>query len=169
MASAYSATVVVAAVLIVGAASAFAHQVFTRRRGRTVGVMCAFGLLALFAANRWTVDFVSPADGLEPGWLDPARVTMTMTPVQANLGRGTPGAQQWLVRATYAFAGAPPGVALVPIGLKSSRGVAGRDAVRRLLLAASQMPCRGGSGGCSGRRRCTARSRSKRSSVACGC
>jgi hypothetical protein len=136
MASAYSATVVGAAVLIVGAALAFAHQVFTRRRGRTVGVMCAFGLLTLLVANRWTVDFVSPADGLEPGWLDPARVTMTMTPVQANLGRGTPGAQQWLVRATYAFAGAPPGIALVPIGLNAAAVLA--DGTREALAVGGE-------------------------------
>jgi ABC-type transport system involved in multi-copper enzyme maturation permease subunit len=135
MASAYSATVVVAGVLIVGASAAFAHQGFTRRRGRTVGVMCAVGLLGLFAANWWTVDFVSPREGLEPGWLDPSRVTMTMTPVEAALGRGTPDSQQWRIRATYAFAGAPPSVVLTPISLNAAAVLA--DGTREALVVSS--------------------------------
>jgi hypothetical protein len=134
MTSAYSATIVVAAVLIAGAATAYTHQVFTRRRGRTVGVMCTFGLLTLLAANRWTVDFVSRAEGLEPGWLDPSRVTMTMTPVQADVGPGAPNAQQRLIRATSAFAGAPFGVALAPIDLKSAAVLP--DGTREVLVSA---------------------------------
>jgi hypothetical protein len=116
----YTAAAVVALVLIVGAIAAFAHQVLTRGRARTAGLLSAVGVLAILAANRWTADFVSPAESLEPDWLDPALVTMTMTPVQADLGRGTPDAQQRLVRATYVFAGAPPGIALLPIGLRSA-------------------------------------------------
>ncbi len=118
VASAYSATIVVAALLIAGSTAAFAHQVLTRRRWPTAALICATGLVAQAAANWWTPDFVSRA-GLEAGWLDPARVTMTMTPVGVNTSRGTPGARQWLVQATYAFAGAPPNVALAPIGLRA--------------------------------------------------
>jgi hypothetical protein len=118
--AAYAATAVFIVVLIVGATAAFAHQVLTRRRARSAGVMAAAGLIAIVAANRWTVDFISTAKGLEPGWLDPSRVTMTLTPAGADLTPGTPGTQQWLVQASYAVAGAPPGVALVPVGLKSA-------------------------------------------------
>ncbi len=107
MESAYAATAVAALVLIVGATAAFAHQVLSRRRARSAGVMAAVGILAIFAANRWTVDFLSAAEGLEPGWLDPARVTMTLTPVRADLSPGTPGAQQWLVRAIVCDSRAP--------------------------------------------------------------
>lgn len=120
VASAYSATIVVAGVLIVGASAAFAHQVFTRRRLRSVSVMCGIGLLALLASNRWTTTVVSEDGTLEAGWLDPSRVTMTITPVEAALGRGTPGSQQWRIRATYAFAGVARHVRLSPIGLNSA-------------------------------------------------
>jgi hypothetical protein len=133
MEAAYTATAVVAIILIVGAIAAFAHQVLTRHRARTAGLLSAVGILAVFAANRWTLDFVSPAEGLEPGWLDPARVTMTMTPVQTDLGPGTPDAQQRLIRATYAFAGAPAGVALAPIGLKST--AVSSDGTREVLAS----------------------------------
>jgi hypothetical protein len=112
MASAYSATIVVAAVLIAGSAAAFAHQVFTRRRGRTAVLACAVGLLAAFAANWWTTDFVSPR-GLETGWLDAGRVTMTLTPLPAAASR--PG----LVRAAYTFTGTPPDVVLTPLDVRS--------------------------------------------------
>jgi hypothetical protein len=118
--AAYTASAVFVVVLIIGALAAFAHQVLTRRRARSAGVMAAVGILAVVVASRWTVDVVAPAEGLEPGWLDPSRVAMTMAPVRADLSPGTPGTQQWLVRASYAFTGAPPDVALVPIGLKSA-------------------------------------------------
>jgi hypothetical protein len=133
MDAAYTAAAVVAIVLIVGAIAVFAHQVLTRHRARTAGLLSAVGILAVVAASRWTLDFVSPAEGLEPGWLDPSRVTMTMTPVQADLGPGTPDAQQRLVRATYAFAGAPPGVALAPIGVKST--AVSTDGTREALVS----------------------------------
>jgi hypothetical protein len=118
--SVYSATVIVAGVLIIGASVAFAHQVFTRRRPRAIGVLCGVGLLALLAANRWTADFVLADGGVEAGWLEPSRVAMTMTPVEAALGRGTPGSQQWRIRAAYAFEGVPRHVTLAPIGLSSA-------------------------------------------------
>ena len=58
---------------------------------------------------------------------------MTMTPVQTDLGPGTPDAQQRLVRATYAFAGAPAGVALAPIDLKST--AVSPDGTREALVS----------------------------------
>ncbi len=134
MEAAYAATAVVAIVLIVGMMAAFAHQVLTRRRARSAGVVAAVGLLAVVAANRWTVDVVSPAEALEPGWLDPSRVTMTMTPVQTDLGPGTPAAQPRLIRASFAFAGAPSGVALAPIDLKSATVLP--DGTRDVLASA---------------------------------
>jgi len=130
--SAYTATAVVAIILIVGAIAAFAHQVLTRHRARTAGLLSAVAVLAVFAANRWTMDFVSRDDGLEAGWLDPSRVTMTVTPAQAALSQGKPGAQQWLIRATYSFAGAPPSVALMPIGLNAAAVLA--DGTREALV-----------------------------------
>jgi hypothetical protein len=114
MGAAYAATIVVAGVLATGSAAAFAHQVCYRRRGRTVAVICAVGLLALLATNRWTKDFVS-RDGLEMGWLDPQRVTVTMTPVPAKPADLRPS----LVRATYAYAGSGPNVVLTPLDVNS--------------------------------------------------
>jgi hypothetical protein len=135
MAAAYSATVVVAGVLIVGTGATFAHQVFTRRRARTVGVMCLVGLSGLVVANRWTQDFLSRADDLEAGWLDPARVTLTMTPLPAERVQGSSLARPWLARASWALAGAPPNAALAlltpksvavfPDGTKQTHGAAG--------------------------------------------
>jgi hypothetical protein len=114
MPSAYAATIVVAGVLIAGSALAFAHQVLTRRRWRTVALVFATGLLALFTANWWTRDFVSPS-GLEAGWVNPGGVTMTMTPLPADPAVRRP----WLVRAAYTFTGSAPDVVLTPLDVNS--------------------------------------------------
>jgi hypothetical protein len=134
MASEYSATIVAAGVLVAGAATAFAYQVFTRRRRRTAGLICAVGILALLASIRWTQDFLSRTDDLESGWLDPARVTLTMTPLPAEHLQPPSAKGLWLVRASWALAGAPPNVALAlltpksvavfPDGTKQTRGAA---------------------------------------------
>jgi hypothetical protein len=119
MASASSATIVVAGVLIAGAAAAFAHQVFTRRRASTVGGIGLVALLALLSANRWTTDFLSPGDDLEAVWLDPSRVTLTVTPLPAERPQGSVLARPWLARASWAWAGSPPNVALALLAAKS--------------------------------------------------
>jgi hypothetical protein len=131
MASAYSATIVVAAVLVAGSAATFAHQVFTRRRGRTAMLACAVGLVAVFAANWWTRDFVSPR-GLETGWLDEGGVTMTLTPLPAAASR--PG----LVRAAYTFTGSPPDVVLTPLGVRSVAMFS--DGTKDVCLVETRMP-----------------------------
>jgi hypothetical protein len=118
MPSAYSATIVASGVLIAGAAAAFAHQVFTRRRAHVAALACATGLLALIAANWWTKDFVSER-GLEAGWLDPGGVTMTVTPEPVDQPKRPAGARLWVVRAALRFTGVGPDVVLTPLDVNS--------------------------------------------------
>lgn len=117
--SAYSATIVVAAVLVAGMGAAFAHQVARRRRRLTAVLLCVIGLAGLLVAHRWKTDFVSPAGGVEAGWLEPSKVSMTLTPTPPGELRRLPGVHPWKVQASFAFAGVPPSVALAPVQLNS--------------------------------------------------
>lgn len=111
--------VVVACLVITVSLAALAHQVLTRRTSRTAGFAVVAGLLILYTGSRWDTRLVGPPEGLEAGWLDPARVVVTMTPLPADRVPIPAGGRSWLVRAACTVSGAPPNVVVVPLGVAS--------------------------------------------------
>jgi hypothetical protein len=73
----------------------------------------------LHVANRLDWPFLQPPLGLEAGSLDPARITVAMTPMPPAETPSPADGHSWLVRATCAFDGAPTNVRLVPLAVES--------------------------------------------------
>jgi hypothetical protein len=111
--------VVVACLVIIASLAALAHQVLTRRTGRTAGLAVVAGLLILYAGSRWDTRLIGPPEGLEAGWLDPARVVVTMKTLPADRVPFPAGGRSWPVRAAWTASGAPHNVVVVPLGVTS--------------------------------------------------
>lgn len=99
--------------------AALAHQALTRRTGRTIGLIVISGLAVLHIASHLDWPFLQPPPSLEAGVLDTARINVTMTPLPPAETPSPADGHAWLVRATCAFDGAPPGVRLVPLAVES--------------------------------------------------
>jgi len=115
--SAYSATLVDAAVIIACAVIALAYQVFTRRTTRTVLIVIGGVTVAALVANRWTSDLGLMKTGLQAGWLDPSRIVVTMKPLAPENVSTTNRKRPWLIRASYIVTGTTANVALVPLSV----------------------------------------------------
>jgi hypothetical protein len=120
-----SLAVVVVATVALGSLTALAHQVFTRRTARTVLIVVATIVLTLSAANRLDRPFLSPPRALEPGWLDPARVSVTLTPLApVKLAGKLHEPRPWQVPAGYTITGSAPNVVLAPFGFTTTATLA---------------------------------------------
>jgi hypothetical protein len=116
---------VFALVTAAGMFAAYAHQVLTRRTPVSVLVVVATLVVAEVATNRVSQPFVSPSTTLESGWIDPARVSVTLTPRPAIQQKG-----RWDLFADCLIAGETPNVVFAPIGVRSRFTVDGQPEVR---------------------------------------
>jgi hypothetical protein len=120
-----SLVAVVVTTVALGSLAALAHQVFTRRTARSVSIVAATVVLTLSAANRLERPFLSPPRALEPGWLDPARVSVTLTPLAPVELAGKLNEQRpWQVPAGYTITGSAPNVVLAPFGFATTATLA---------------------------------------------
>jgi hypothetical protein len=114
-------TVLVVTMVGVGALAAFAHQVFTRRTRRSVLTLVGSVALMLAVVNAWERPILSVPDSLEPGWIDPSRVSVTLRPMAPEHLNGVLHQQRpWQIPAAHAIAGSTPNVVLLPFGFRTT-------------------------------------------------
>jgi hypothetical protein len=122
-----SLTAVSVGLLVLGSLAALAHQVFTRRTAWTARIALAAIVLTLVVANRWTVTFLTPPRVLEPGRLDPGRVSVTLEPLAPDrLPPALNPERPWRVRARAEISGGPPNILLAPFWFSTTLSVDGR-------------------------------------------
>jgi hypothetical protein len=106
---------------VAGSLAALAHQVFTRRTRRTVLIIVACIVLAVSAMNRLEWPFLTVSRSLEPGWIDPARVSVVLTAAPAARLPGPLNAERpWQLMARYEVEGSTPNVVLRPFGFRTT-------------------------------------------------
>jgi hypothetical protein len=114
-------TVLVVTTVGLGAFAACAHQVFTRRTRRSALILVGSVALMLAVVNAWERPILSVPDSLEPGWIDPSRVSVTLRPMAPEHLNGVLHQQRpWQIPAAHAIAGSTPNVVLLPLGFRTT-------------------------------------------------
>ena len=133
---------------VAGSLAALAHQVFTRRTRRTVFVIATGIALALTAANRLERPLLTMSRALEPGWIDPARVSVSLTAAPpVRLSGPLNASRPWQLMARYRVEGSTPNVVLLPFGFRTTLTLADGTVERGDAVHQAGWDVRGGGTG----------------------